>query len=341
MNLRSERGHDNAPEISVVISTYNRCRMLPAAIEGVLNQEPGAPLCEIVIVDNNSSDDTRHVVELEVRRVGVRLRYVFEGKQGIAHGRNAGVAAARAPIIAFTDDDVRVSPTWLSITKRVLDMNPEIDFVGGKVLPLWPSPPPAWLTREHWAPLALTDFGDEPFYVDARRRTCLVSANLAFRRRAFEKFGGFNPAFQHINGSVSSAEDHEFEERLWDAGRRGLYCPAMTVEADVQPNRLDKSYHRRWHSDHGRVIAPLILGERGQATDGSRTLLGVPIWIYRQAASSAAGMLRDRLLRRDGAAFLHEGALRERVAWMKYARALQHSRRLTSSAAESSRRTDA
>lgn len=324
MHLCSERGHANAPDMSVVISTYNRCHMLAAAIEGVLNQEVGAPSCEIVVVDNNSTDDTRSVVESEARRVGARLRYVFEGKQGIAHGRNAGVAAARAPIIAFTDDDVRVSPNWLSTAKRALDMNPEIDFVGGKVLPLWPSPPPAWLSREHWSPLALADFGEELFFVNAGRRTCLVSANIAFRRRVFEQFGGFDPAFQHGNGSVSSAEDHEFEERLWNAGRQGLYVPAMVVEADVQPDRLTKAYHRRWHSDHGRVIAPLILAADAAARGRRRTLFGVSHWIYRQAASSAAAMLRDRLFGRDGAAFLHEGALRERVAWMRYARSSRH-----------------
>jgi glycosyltransferase involved in cell wall biosynthesis len=306
----------NAPEITVVISTYNRCQLLPAAIAGVMNQNPGGPSYEIVVVDNNSTDDTRRVVESEIRRVGARLRYVFEPKQGIAHGRNAGVAAARAPIVAFTDDDVRVSPTWLVTAWRALETNPNVDFVGGKVLPLWPSPPPAWLGQEHWSPLALSDFGNEPFFVNTQRRTCLVSANIAFRREVFDRFGGFNPDFQHNNGSVSSAEDHEFEERLWNGGRQGLYWPAMVVEADVQPNRLTKAYHRRWRSDHGRVIAPLMLPPGNR----SRTLLGVPVWIYRQAAVSAAAMLRDRLLGRDGAALLHEGALRERIAWMRYAR---------------------
>jgi glucosyl-dolichyl phosphate glucuronosyltransferase len=324
MQQRSAKSAAPAPEVTVVISTYNRCHLLLAAIEGVLNQDPGAPSCEIVVVDNNSTDDTKRIVESEVRRVGSRLRYIFEGKQGIAHGRNSGVAAARAPIIAFTDDDVRVSRTWLSTAKRALDMDPTIDFVGGKVLPLWPSPPPLWLDREHWGPLALTDFGDENFYVNAARRTCLVSANIAFRRHVFEQFGGFDPAFQHNGGSVSSAEDHEFEERLWNAGRQGLYLPTMVVEADVQPNRLTKAYHRRWHADHGRVIAPLVLSSHGVTGSPNPTLLGVPLWVLRQAATNAAAMLRDRVLGRDGSAFLHEGALRERIAWIRYSRSSRH-----------------
>ena len=105
-----------------------------------------------------------------------------ETKQGLSHARNAGIAAARAPIIAFTDDDVRVGPDWLAAIMRTVRAYPGVSVVGGKVLPIWPAPPPPWLTPEHWGPLALVDYGEQPVRVDADNPLCLVGREP--RRRA-------------------------------------------------------------------------------------------------------------------------------------------------------------
>src|SRR5437764_2935160 len=126
---------DKQLDISVVIGTYNRCEMLPAALSSVLAQNAGGVNYELIAVDNNSTDKTREVVESFIARGHANLRYIFEGKQGISHARNAGIAAARAPIIAFMDDDVRAPSNWLISIKRAFDEHPEVDFVGGKVLP--------------------------------------------------------------------------------------------------------------------------------------------------------------------------------------------------------------
>ena len=151
---------------SVNICTYNRCRMLREALESVLSQRVhDGGRYEVIVVDNNSTDETRQVVESFIARGHANLRYVFEGRQGLSYARNAAVSAARSPILAFTDDDVRVKPDWVATIKRTLDDHPEVDCVGGKVLPRWTFAPPSWLTREHWAPLALVDYGDQPFYV--------------------------------------------------------------------------------------------------------------------------------------------------------------------------------
>ena len=97
-----------APVVSVVICTYNRADLLPAAIDDVLAQDhPETPPFELLVVDNHSSDATLAVVEAAAAR-DARVRYLFEPRQGLSHARNAAIAAARAAVIAFTDDDVRV-----------------------------------------------------------------------------------------------------------------------------------------------------------------------------------------------------------------------------------------
>ena len=318
------------PDVSVVLSTYNREDLLGAAIESILGQQPGSPTFELIVVDNNSTDHTPDVVTAFMSHSGGRLRYVFEQKQGLSHGRNAGVVQARAPIVAFTDDDVRVAPDWVAAIKRTFDEHPDVDFVGGKVLPRWPSEPPAWLTRRLCGPLALTDHGEEPFVVDRRRPICLVGASLAVRRRAFDRVGLFDPAFQHPDGSVSSAEDHDFELRVWRAGGKGLYVPGMVATAVVQPNRLTKAYHRKWHSDHGSIHARLLQPGEMFDHDGSLvaappdalSLFGSPPWMYIDAARTAAAWAAARLRRRESDALVREGVLREQLAGLgaNYAR---------------------
>src|SRR4051812_18990090 len=105
---------NDTPDVSVVLSTYNRARSLLLTLESLVSQETPPHLqYEIIVVDNNSTDETRAVVE-GLRSRFTRLFYHFEGRQGVSYGRNTGIANARAPIVAFTDDDNDVSPTWVA-----------------------------------------------------------------------------------------------------------------------------------------------------------------------------------------------------------------------------------
>src|ERR1700751_3257091 len=121
----------------------------------MFSQTPRDLNFEILVVDNNSSDHTRPLVQSLAAQNPEKLKYLFEPKQGLSYGRNTGIVAAKASIIAFTDDDVRVAADWVHRIKSGFDANPDIDFLGGKVVPRWPTEPPCWLTRANWSPLAL------------------------------------------------------------------------------------------------------------------------------------------------------------------------------------------
>ena len=295
-------------DVSVVLSTYNRSSLLAPALQALLAQSTAAPNYEVLVVNNNSSDGTAELVQSLVTCNPGKLRYLFEEKQGLSYGRNAGIAAACAPIIAFTDDDVRVSPDWVTQIKLEFDAHPSIDFLGGKVLPRWVSPPAPWLTREHWAPLALLDYGDQSFYVDAAKRLCLIGANFAFRRRVFDELGMFKTDFQRVKDGIGSLEDHEMLLRLWHANRKGLYSPQIIVTAEIEPERLQKSYHRRWHAGHGRFYAALR-DEEIERSDIGR-ICGVPAHFYRQALRTGLGWIASSLGNRPDEAFSHELRLR-------------------------------
>ncbi len=300
-------------DVSVIISTYNRCELLPDALESVLAQRTGDVRYEVILVDNNSTDRTRQVVESLIERGHTNLRYVFEGKQGLSHGRNAGIANTSAPIITFTDDDVRVSTDWVANIVRVFDAHPEVDCVGGKVLPRWKSQPPAWLTRDHWSPLALVDYGDTSFYVNAENPICLVGANLSFRREVFEQVGLFASEFQRVKDGIGSTADHEMHLRLWSTGRQGFYMPDIVVTAEVQAERLTKAYHRRWHTGHGKYCSLMRLNEitgSGGRQTFDVTLFGAPACLYRELISEGRRWLAAAVRRRESLSFQHENNLR-------------------------------
>jgi glycosyltransferase involved in cell wall biosynthesis len=296
------------PEISVVICTYNRAALLPAAIDDVLAQDhPDTPPFELIVVDNNSPDGTPAIVARAVAR-DPRVRYLFEARQGLSHARNAGIAAARAPVVAFTDDDVRVGREWLAAIARAFRDQPGVSVVGGKVLPVWPAPPPGWVTAARWGPLALVDYGERVIRVDGDNPLCLIGANLAVAASAFDRIGPFDATVQRVRDIVGSSEDHEFLLRLFRAGGWGIYDPRIVIHAAVQPERLERQYHRRWHTGHGHFHA-LMRPDYLERSNAGR-IFDVPAHLFRAALRDGVSWLAARLRRDDLEAFSRELQLR-------------------------------
>ena len=292
--------------VSVVIPTYNRCAMLRNAVESVLAQD-GAPPFELVIVDNNSRDGTAQEARAWSEKHPGTVRHVAEPEQGNAHARNRGVRTAAGPIIAFLDDDVVVARDWLATLAGALASRPELSFVGGRVMPAWPEPPPAWLTPTHWMPLAVLDYGPEELIIDRHQPRGLVTANFAVRRDVFDEVGGFSPALQRVPDGIGSMEDHEFLQRICRSGKRGAYLPRMVATSPVDRERLSKAYHRRWHTGHGHFYAVM----RDPEWERSRfRIAGVPSHLYREILSHGFQWLRTTLEGNAEAAFLHECELR-------------------------------
>jgi glycosyltransferase involved in cell wall biosynthesis len=309
---------------TIVVPTYNRAELLAAALTRLVQAcEALRDRSDIVVVDNNSTDGTRGVVA----GFAGRVRYLFEGRQGLSHARNAGIASVPPHlrtadrVIAFTDDDVEVERDWLSVIERELTGNPDADCVGGRVLPRWTSlPPPAWLSPIHWAPLALQDHGGKRQVFNSNRPLCLVGANVAFRANVFDRIGMFSPALQRVRDSIGSTEDHELLVRLYAAGGLALYAPDLIVWSNIAPDRLTRQYHRRWHQGHGRFHARMRLPEMERSR---AKVLDVPVHLLRAAVLDAAGWISLTLARDASGAFAHEtrlwffsGFCRERCAWL-------------------------
>jgi glycosyltransferase involved in cell wall biosynthesis len=304
------------PKLSVILPTFNRAASLPHALGALLRQSADPTSYEVVVVDNNSTDGTADVVAQHDRR---RVRLVAESRQGLSYARNAGLQAARAPIVAFTDDDVEVAPDWVETILTVMARHPEIEGVGGRVLPSWQDGRPRWLTRDHWAPLALQDHGDSRRVFDRATPVGLIGANVAFRREVFDRIGLFSPEVQRVKDGIGSTEDHELLTRLYESGGRMLYHPRMLVMARVPGDRCHRRYHRRWHEGHGRFYALMRVPEMERARV---TPFGVPGHLFREAARDVAAWGRSIAVADWDRAFLAELRLRfvKGFVWTRIAR---------------------
>jgi glycosyltransferase involved in cell wall biosynthesis len=294
----------SALKLSIILPTYNRADSLGRALSALLHQTADPATYEVIVVDNNSTDGTPAVV---AAFDDGRVRAVTEPRQGLSYARNAGVEAARGEIVAFTDDDVEAAPDWVETVLSLMSKHPCVDAVGGRVLPAWEGERPRWLTRDHWAPLALQDHGDFRRTFDRNAPIGLVGANVAFRRGVFDRIGRFSPSVQRVKNGIGSTEDHEFMARLYAAGGRALYHPRMLVMARVQPDRCRRTYHRRWHEGHGRFHALMRLPEDEQARVAP---LGLPGHLLKSAARDAAAWLGSAVLADWDRAFLAELRLR-------------------------------
>jgi glycosyltransferase involved in cell wall biosynthesis len=291
--------------VSVVLCTFNRAHLVAGAIDALLRQAPGTPDFEVLVVDNNSTDGTRAAVAPLLS--DPRVRYLYEPEQGLSTARNRGIAEARGAIVAFTDDDVRVDPTWVGRIAALFADFPLVGFAGGRVLPVWEHAPPAWLDAAGHAPLALVDYGAQRRFIDRAHPLCLVGANLSIRRAAIAAVGMFSTHVQLLGHDAGSTEDQEIELRLLRAGFAGLYDPGLVVRTHVPPDRLRPRYHRDWHVGHGRHFARM----REPSFEGTRLApFGVPAHVYRAAVIEAVAWARDTLRLRRASAFAHELRLR-------------------------------
>jgi glycosyltransferase involved in cell wall biosynthesis len=296
--------------VSVIVCTYNRSTDLAKALDSVLAQHH-APPHEVIVVDNNSSDDTRAVVEARQRQ-HPHLLYVFEPQQGLPQARNTGIRISRAPIVAFTDDDICVSPEWVASIEKAFEEFPDADCIGGPILPRWPaSGAPEWFTWLQTAPLALQNRGDAPMSVNRDNAApCLTGANFSFRRTAFDKAGLFSPQF-------TRSQDRELQLRLWRAGGQGVYHPKVVVYVDVPDDRLTKAHYRMWFGRAGRFHSRMrlleVLDRDGRLVDPpnpEECFLGAPGHLYGQVAYSIRRAIGAHLRRDKVWSFYHENRAR-------------------------------
>lgn len=236
------------PTASIVFPTRARLSYLAVALASVAPQARAHGAEILVIEDDVERPATRALCETH------DAAYVALGAfAGINAARNAGVARAQAELICLLDDDVEVWPGWLAALLAGARANPDHDVYGG---PIRPRLEGAQWRRCGREPVAITALDLGPHDRDAE---FAWGANLALRRRAVERHGGFDPALNHCG------DEEDWERRLRAAGGRIRYLAAAGVDhrragADARLGSVARAaWHRGYHArryDERKATAP-------------------------------------------------------------------------------------
>jgi glycosyltransferase involved in cell wall biosynthesis len=286
-------------QLAVLIPTYNRSKQLALTIESLLSA-PIPPGMDVVVtvVDNNSTDGTRALVESRMRSDS-RLRYVFEQQQGRSHALNRGITSTTGDLVGMVDDDEEVDPTWYQTIARAFS-DPALDFIGGPYVPRWEIPPPAWMPEEFGSVVGWANAGDREVPFDADYPGVLMGGNAVVRRRTLERVGPYATWMGRVGNRLLSGEDREFFDRLLKSGANGRYLPDLVIHHHVLAERCTKRYFRDWAFWHG--VSMGVLARSGNTYNGylrGPRFLGIPRWRLRKAATDVVTAITGTLANRN------------------------------------------
>jgi len=246
--------------ISVIIPTYNRAKLLDKLLDNLFQQSLHSNISwEIIVVDNNSSDNTEKIALQKKFLSPVPLIYVKEKKQGSSYARNRGVKIARGEIIAFIDDDVILDKHWLQSVWQAF-RKVKANAFGGKVIPMLPPTIPKWVIRsgpfrntglvlgDHDFGDKISEYGHPPYYAP-------VGANFFLKKIIFKKYGLFREDLGVKGKTFLAGEDSEFFLRLMRQGEKVYYYPYAVVYHPVDSKRLTKRFFLKRYFGAGRSAA--------------------------------------------------------------------------------------
>jgi glucosyl-dolichyl phosphate glucuronosyltransferase len=235
--------------ISIIVCTYNRASVLRRMLASFFNQEDlNTVNYEILIIDNNSNDETKSVASEFLFHH--ESRYIFEPKQGLSAARNRGVLESKGDIIAFLDDDVIVDKHWLKqLNECFIETN--ADAVGGRAYLIMEKQAPEWLDATFKVFLSEVELGDTRQF--RKNGQGLWGLNLSFRRSALNEAGGFDEKLGRIGGQLIGAEETVILERLAVQNKRIVYEPKAIVGHIIAAERMEWDYFLRLAVDSGKT----------------------------------------------------------------------------------------
>lgn len=286
--LRAADDSWSPPASSVVVCTRDRAEWLDGCLAALAEQDH--PTYEVVVVDNASRDDET----LRVAR-SWSARYVREPRPGLDWARNRGLAAARAAIVAFTDDDARPEPAWLSSLARGF-ASPEVAAVTGLVLPAELATPAQLAFEDEYGGMskgfALRLHAQQSRRPVYRPEWVGVGCNMAFRRSVLLAAGGFDPALD-VGTATGGGGDLDAFQRLLEAGAVIAYRPDAVVR---HLHRRTDAALRRQLFDNGRAYSAMLTAAflRARGVDRSRVAARYVRWLARWHAVRLARSLAGK-----------------------------------------------
>ena len=231
--------------LSVIICTYNRDKYIYNVLKSLAENTLPPDRYEIVLVDNNCTDNTRSECDRFVKDFpDMTFRYFVETNQGLSHARNRGIRESKGDILVYVDDDALVNKEYLQTYADFFVQHPEIDAAGGPIIPQYETEEPAWMS--HFTKALITGYkylGDK--VKEFPKNDYPGGGNAAYRASVFEKVGLFNVELGRKGDSLVGAEEKDIFDKMTTLGMRFYYLPTAILYHLIPEKKLSKDYFDR------------------------------------------------------------------------------------------------
>lgn len=280
--------------VSIIIPTFNRAKTLGNTIESCINQSYPRDKFEIIVADNNSTDDTRHVVEQWKSKSPVPVRYIFEQRQGAHLARNTAARNSESEVLYFTDDDMIADKNVLENIVKVFDLNFNVGVAGGKVLPKWEFDPPEWLLKYfNNGSLSLIEKNEK--LIIASYDLGIFSCHQAILKDVLFKCGGFNPDI--VKDKLIGNGETGLNIKILEAGYNFAYVDDAVSYHIIPRSRMTQKYVNYRFGNQGNCDSFTVF----RRNENSKKVL-MKLILFRHIPSMFKyyfGSLMERISRKD------------------------------------------
>lgn len=233
--FNKEQGFVKKPELlfSVVVCTYNREDLLADCLQSLDCQTFNPAQYEVIVVDNNSNDNTYKVADKFVADKP-NFRLIAEPEQGLSNARNKGLAEALGEYVAFIDDDARAPENWLETAARIVAAHSP-DIFGGPAAPIFGCETPAWYKESYGI---RGDMGETGWLKEG----FIVGTNIFFRKELLEEYGGFDPDLGMKGDSIGYHEETALVYQAFAEEKKVYYARELAVKDHVPDYKLSLVY---------------------------------------------------------------------------------------------------
>jgi glucosyl-dolichyl phosphate glucuronosyltransferase len=226
----------NKMQLSIVLCTYNNADSLNKTLSQLSKQKYNSDqIVEIIIVDNNSTDDTSTVIDFYSKSNPCFLK-VFEPKQGLSYARNAGIKQSTGEYILFTDDDAELPPNWINAYLNIINAwNPDCCY--SKITVIWDNPKPWWYCNKFGAFFVELDHGNSVKQIQDNYHE-FFGKNFCVKKSEIVNMGGFDPQLGRIGNKLGVGEETILYRKLVSTKKKIFYFP----DAGVGHRLKDKEY---------------------------------------------------------------------------------------------------
>lgn len=269
----------------MIICSYNRRNYITGAMESLYNQTLEKNKFEVIVVDNNSSDDTEKICIAYINeRPDFNIKFLSESKQGASFARNTGAALAQFELLVFMDDDALAAPDYLERILLFFKAHPDAAGLGGKIVPKYIPQKPSWMS--YYVSSLVGNFDYSKHAVEFKPGKYPLESNMIVTKKDFLAVGGFNTALPGVKGTLRiGGEGKDFFLKVQKLNKRIFYDPDIAVEHIVEVKKLTREYMYRVASGIGR-------GERVRTLAISRNSFFKKIveYLFKLAASVIIGL---------------------------------------------------